>query len=265
MPALSPFTQEILRFAWDKLFEEGPYFLPDLLKPHVEPLKYAGPSPAVSVQATEDACDAACIQQDVESGPNPIASSLPSLSVMNARVGGLSAVRSGGALTFSDKQPEFTARMNVGKLRGKDVPIVVDASGDANYAFAIGCCIPVSDSSRTCTAKKWTATAHGKFKATVREASMTARIRAEFSDDDVATITVADMKLTADQSKIDIEFDVADLDDAFIALADQAVQTGIATGAVETTLQNVVNSAGVKAEISRILTRAVNDLAVRGA
>ena len=255
MPGLSPFTQEFLRMGWEQMFDPaGSYFLPDALRGALDPLSYTGPSPAVSVKVPEDAADSACtsVGYDV----NPIAVGAPTLQVMSARIRGLYAVRSSeDDLTFSNTDPELTATVYSGKLRNADVPLTIESEAGANYGFSVGCCVPVNIDSRQCTGKRWTATAKGKFKATIKAAKMQLTLRADFpASGDAPTITVRAVKVAINQQDIGLDFNIDDLDEAWTDLASIAVEQGIAGDAVQTALQSHFDSADFRKNLGQILT-----------
>jgi hypothetical protein len=264
MPGLSPFTQEILRFAWEQLFDSSSsFFLPDMMRtgvpsrgiPSLDPLWYAGPSPALTVAVDDDVRDSACASPG--SDPNPIAVSQPVLQVRDARISGLYAVRSGPELlTFSTTAPEVTATLNSGELRGKPLPLIVDTTAGANYGFAVDCCIPASPDSRKCGGTRWTASAHGRFKASVSQATIRATLRVDFPPSGAPpVVTVIRVKTDIEQRYIDIDFDIADLDEDFVNLARQAVEQGIAMDAVANVIQGHLDSSEFKSTLSRILTQ----------
>jgi hypothetical protein len=240
---------------WEQMFDpSGSYFLPDALRGALDPLPYVGPSPTVGVDAPEDVADSACAS--TEYAFNPIASTMPTLQVMDARIRGLSALHSGEAdLTFSDKDPELTATVYSGKLRGADAPLTIESDGKPNYGFAVGCCVPVSLDSRQCSGKRWTATAKGKFTATIRKAKIRMTLRADFpASGEAPTLTVKSVKIDVDQSDIKVDFDISGLDKDYAEIASFAVENGIADNAVQTALQSYFDSVDFKKNLGQILT-----------
>jgi hypothetical protein len=255
MPGLSEFTREFIRIGWEQMFDPGgSFFLPDVLRATLDPLSYAGPSPAVSVAVPEDVADSACTSAGYD--VNPIAMAMPSLQVMNARIRGLYAIRSSEAdLTFSDKDPELTATLYSGRLRGSDVPLTVESEAGANYGFSVGCCVPPSIDSRQCTGTRWTASAKGTFKATIQGAKLQLTLRAEFpASGEAPAITVKTVKVAINQQDIGLDFRIDDLDDVWTDVADIAVQQGIAGDAVQAALQSYFDAADFRKKLGEILT-----------
>jgi hypothetical protein len=255
MPGLSPFTRLFIREAWEQMFDpNGSCFLPDVLRAALDPLSYAGPSPAVSVAVPEDVGDSACTSIGYD--PNPIAVGAPSLQVMNARIRGVYAIRSGDAdLAFSDTDPELTATVHTGKLRGGDVPLTIESEAGANYGFSVGCCVPVSADSRQCSGQRWTASAKGKFSASIKASQIRLTLRADFpASGEAPTITVREVKIAVNQQDIGLDFKIDDLDEAWTDIADLAVQQGIAGDAVQTALQTYFDDKDFKNKLGRILT-----------
>ena len=255
MPGLSPFTQEFLRMGWEQMFDpSGSYFLPDVLRGALDPLSYAGPSSAVSVTVPEDVADSACTSAGYD--VNPIAVGAPTLYVMSARIRGLYAIRSSeDDLAFSDKDPELTATLYSGKLRGAVVPLTVESAAGANYGFSVSCCVPESIDSRRCTAKSWTSSAKGTFKATIKAANIQLTLRADFpASGEAPAITVKSVKVAINQQDIGLDFNIDDLDDVWTDVADIAVQQGIAGDAVQTALQSHFDSTDFKKTLGQIIT-----------
>ena len=255
MPGLSEFAQLFIREAWEQLFDpKGSTFLPDVLRAALDPLSYAGPSAAVSVAVPEDVGDSACMSVGYD--VNPIAVGSPSLQVMNAKIRGLYAIRSGDAdLTFSQTDPELTATVHTGTLRGRDLPMTIESEAGANFKFAIGCCVPVSEDSRQCSGTRWTASAKGSFHAKIKASKIRLTLRADFpASGDAPTLTVRDVKIAVNQQDIALDFKIDDLDETWTDVADIAVQQGIAGDAVQTALQSHFDDKDFKANLGRILT-----------
>jgi hypothetical protein len=262
MPGLSPFTQEFLRMGWEQMFDpSGSYFLPDALRRALDPMTYVGPSPAVSVKVPEDVADSACTSAGFD--VNPIAIGMPSLQVMSARIRGLYAIQSSeGDLKFSDKDPELTATVYSGKLRNADVPLKIESEAGANYGFSVGCCVPVNIDSRQCTGNRWTASAKGKFTATVKASKIKLTLRADFPvSGDAPTISVRAVKIEINQQDIGVDFGIDGLDEVWADVAATAVEQGIASDAVQVALQSYFDDDGFKQNLGRILTEELRKAA----
>lgn len=255
MPGLSELTRLFIREAWEQMFDpNGSCFLPDTLRGALDPLTYAGPSPAVGVAVPDDVADSACMS--VGHDVNPIAAGMPSLQVMNAKIRGLYAIHSSDAdLAFSDTDPELTATVHTGRLRGGGVPLTIESEAGANYGFSVGCCVPAAIDSRQCTGQRWTASAKGTFSASIKASKIRLTLRAGFpAGDGAPAITVREVRIAVNQQDIGLDFRIDDLDEAWTDIADVAVQQGIAGDAVQTALQTYFDDKDFKATLGRILT-----------
>ena len=262
---LGPLTQAVFNAVWSSLFNSGSsFYLPNLIVhgdptdnlPVYDPLAPSGVSQPVPLTGLPpDVANTACTS--LQYPILPIASATPAIRLMNVKVTGLRAVASAGPLAFSTTDPTLTAVVNVGNLQGQAIPLVLaqNDSAQPNFSFFVPCCVPVSAGSTQCSSTTFSANASGAFTASVTSATITVVIQVNFPPGGSISISVLSVTVSADPADITISVDPSNLPGWAVAMAQSAVNQGIASGAFINGMNAFMNSANVVGNITTLVNK----------
>jgi hypothetical protein len=257
---LGPITKAIFTKVWTRLFDDdpsNPIYLPRIIKdgyppwnlPSYDPARPGGvsdpfPIPGVPQEVSDAACTA-------DYPISPIATAPPALSLLNVMFTNLSVMSPYG-LSFSTTDPVLTATVEVGR---KDQPftLATNDTSQPNYYFQVACCEPIDIGSRDCSDIHWTADAHGNFVATAYEAQAGVSIRVNVVSGQPLTVTILSVQVSADPTKVAVDFDVKNLPEWAQEMARIAVNEGVASGAIVDGLQVFLNSSDVKQHLETLI------------
>ena len=259
---LGPITRAFLRTVWKRLFSDersNPIYLPRIIKdgypdwglPSYDPAWPSGisePSPMQGVP--QDVADSACT---ADYPISPIATSVPTLTLMNVMFSNLS-VMNPVDLTFSDTDPDLTATVKVGTTDRRFKLTAAEVKAQ-NFFFQVNCCEPRDLDSRVCTEERWTVDAGGQFTACAHDAVISATLRVNLHGDQPATVTVLAIEVTADPSKVEVEFVIDNAVEWAKGMAEIAVNEGIADGSVVRSLEVFLNSPEVKGHLETLINK----------
>jgi hypothetical protein len=266
-----PITKAILNKVWATLFDpDAAIYLPRVIKdgyppwnlPPYDPVTPSGTSAPIPIAGVpEEVADSACARLDTP--VIPIATAPPNLQLLNNMLSNLSVISPVGKLVYSATDPVFTATTSVGT---KEAPFTLSASDSKlpNYLFQVGCCVPVEDGSRTCSATRWNSDAEGQFVGKTYDATISLTIELQFPQSGPMTIKVVSIAVTADPAKLTIDFDVKGKERWVQELAEIAVNEGIGNNAIVTGLQQFLNQPTVLADIERLVNEAINNFIPHG-
>lgn len=269
---LGPLTQAFINKLWNSLFDPtSPVYLPNLLQngdpslnlPVNDPLTPSGVSQPVDLTGTPaDVANSACTSTRYPI--LPIASATPQVQLMNVKATGLRAVSSGGPLTYSPTAPLVTGVLQFGSLAGQPIPLVLSQNDPAqpNFSFHVSCCVPVSQGSTTCSATQFPANASGAFTATLTSVAISTQLQVNIPPGSSLSIqvTVTEVAVTLDPSDITIEVVPSGLPAWAQGLAQNAVDTGVASGAFLNGINAYLKSPYVTQSVAALLNKLLAGL-----
>lgn len=259
---LGPFSRAIVATLWKRLFADepdNPVYLPRIIKdgypawglPSYDPATPGGVSDPIPVlNVPQDVADSACI---TTLPVPPIATGYPMLQLQNTKFTNLSAMRSVD-LSFSATEPQFTAIVLVGSS-DRPFTLATNDSAQPNYGFQVGCCEPVSPTSRDCSddPPPWTARAWGNFTATAHDAELSATIRLNVPQTGPMTVTMVRIDVAVDAGNVAVDFDVRNLPEWAQQMAQIAVNEGVGNNALVDGLQTFLNSRDVLEHLETLI------------